>query len=180
MARGVDEANAVVGGFQEGFAGRHRGEDTGLALGPEVLANAATLGYKLDQRDGLVGIELVEDEDPTGVGISVDGATDVRSEVLFRSRRPDGWQNRLACGDLEVGDEAQGAMTTKLELDALGSAGAWRQGGMEPFTGLDAGLLVGANDVGTLLFVEPQGICVGRADVANVGLVLLGVLELVL
>ena len=127
-----------------------------------------------------MGVELVEDEDPTGVGIGVDGAADVRGEVLFGSSRPDGRQNRLACGDLEVGDEAERAVTAILELDALGSAGAWRQGGMEPFTGLDAGLLVGANDVGTLLFVEPQGICVGRADVANVGLVLLGVLELVL
>ena len=65
MARGVDEAKAMVRGFQEGLAGRHRGENTGLALGPEVIVNAATLGDEPDQGGRLVGVELIGDKDPT-------------------------------------------------------------------------------------------------------------------
>jgi hypothetical protein len=70
-------------------------------------------------------------------------------------------------------------VTAVLELDALRLAGPWRQGGMEPFKGLDAGLLVRADDVGALL-VKARRLCVGLADLPNVGLVLLGVLQLIL
>ena len=132
MARGVDEANAMIPSFEEDLAGGHGLEDTALALGPEVVVNAAAFGDEVDQRGGFVGVELVEDEDPSGLGIGVDGRCDVGGEVGFGSSDADGRKNRLAGGDLEVGDEAQGAVTTILELDALGPAGARRQAGMEP------------------------------------------------
>jgi hypothetical protein len=78
----------------------------------------------VDEGGRFVGVELVEDEDPTGVGIGVDGASDVRGEVLFRSSRPYGRKNRLAGRDLEVGDEAERTVTAILELDALGLPGS--------------------------------------------------------
>ena len=73
MARGVDEANAMIPSFEEDLAGGHGLEDTALALGPEVVVNAAAFGDEVDQRGGFVGVELVEDEDPSGLGIGVDG-----------------------------------------------------------------------------------------------------------
>lgn len=50
---------------------------------------------------------------------------------------------------------------------------------MEAFERLDTSLLVGADDVGALI-VKTRCIRVGLADLANVGLVLLRVLQLVL
>ena len=50
---------------------------------------------------------------------------------------------------------------------------------MEALEGLDAGLLVGADDVGTFI-VKTQRIRVGLANTTHIALVLLRVLQLVL
>ena len=124
MSRCIDKANVMVRIFEEGLAGRHRVKDAFLALGPEAIVNAASFGDETYECFRFVGVELVEDEDPHGIGVRVDGAPDVRGEVLFRSSRPDGRQNRLSCRYFEVGDEAKRTVTAVLELDTLGLPGS--------------------------------------------------------
>ena len=105
MPRRVDKANPVVWIFEESLASRHRLEDAFLALGAEVVGNPASFGDEADQRFRFVRIELVEDEDPSRIGIHIYRASYMRDEVLLCSSRPDRRLNRFSCGHIEVGDE---------------------------------------------------------------------------
>ena len=70
-------------------------------------------------------------------------------------------------------------MALVLELDALSQARSCRLRRMDAFEGLDAGLFVGADDV-TAFGGQARRIRVGLAHFTDIGLVLLGVLELIL
>ena len=106
MPRCVDKTNAMVGIFEKLLAGRHCLEDALLSLESETISNATSLGDKAHQRLRLVSVELVEDEDPGRIGIRVYYSLDVGGEVVLRSSRSNGWQNRLACRHIKVGNEA--------------------------------------------------------------------------
>jgi len=88
-------------------------------------------------------------------------------------------QEGLARHDVEIRDQAERAVALVLELDALGQTLPCRLGRVDSFECLDARLLVGADDV-TPLGSQPSRIRVGLADLADVGFVLLGVLQFVL
>ena len=66
-----------------------------------------------------MGIQLVDDNDPPGVGVSVDRRRDMLCEVLLGSGLADAGRDDSARGDIEVGDEAPGSVPHVLELDTL-------------------------------------------------------------
>ena len=111
--------------------------------------------------------------------VRVDGSPDVGCEVFFRAGRADGGKDGLARRHAEVGDKTEGSVTAVLKLDFLRLPRQHRQGGMDTFDGLNAGLLVDADDVGALL-VKTRRLCIGLADLPHVGLILDRILQFVL
>src|SRR5215204_6987102 len=71
----------------------------------------------------------------------------MRGEVFIGAGRLYGGGYDLARGHLEVGDQTSGGVADVFVLLALDLAGAHRKGRMEAFEGLDARLLVGADQM---------------------------------
>lgn len=179
MTRCVNKADSVSRCFEERLAGLHASENTAFTLHSEVIIDAASLRHEPDEPLGLVGVELVCDEDPCRIGIEIHRLRDVCDKVLFCSRRTDRWRDGLASHHIEVRDEAERAVPLVLELDALGETRSRRQRRMEPLERLDACLLISADDVASLL-VNRLRVGIGLADLANVGVVQLGIFEFIL
>jgi hypothetical protein len=123
----------------------HRGQMTTFALDAQLLLNATLLSHQADQRSGLMGVELIGNEDPARLWISCDGLVDVRDEVGFGARGSQAGRDDLAGGHIQVGDQAEGAVAFIFEFLSLDVTGQHRQGRMKPFEGLDTGHLVGAH-----------------------------------
>ena len=119
----VEEGDAVGRIAKEGGARGHRPEDPGLAFHAEVVGEPAPLRDEADEGFGLVGVELVGDEEPGGLGIGVDGPGDVRGEVGLGPGRPERRGQDGAGGDIAVGDQAERPVADVLVLAALGAAG---------------------------------------------------------
>jgi len=153
-----------VGGIgEEGGAGRHRVQDARLALDAEIVGQAAAGGDESDQGFGLVGVEVVGEEEPTRVGVGVDGLSDVRGEVLLGAARAKGGGKDRPGGDVEGGDQAEGAVADVLVFAAFGAAGAHGLGGCRAFERLEAGHLVGADHM-TAEGFQHRGVGVGRTN----------------
>src|SRR6266545_5621078 len=179
VARCVDEANPVSWVFQKCSARLLRLEDADLALGAELITDTAATGDELDKRCGTVCVELIGDEDPSGVRIGLDGPVDMGDEINLRPGRSDRRADHLAGRDVEVCDQRQGAVADVFELDTFHQARPNGLGFMEPLERLHAGLLVGAHHV-RARGRKPRSVPVGVADVLDIGLVLLRVFALVL
>lgn len=150
MSRRIDEADPVLRVAQEFTSAGERFQDPALAFDPELVFDAAALGNQLNQARRAVGIELVGDEYPTRFGRGVYCGFDVRGKIRFVSCRTKGWADELAGGDMEVGNQTQGAVAAVLKLDAFHPTGTHWLGFMHPLERLHAGFLVHAHDVGTL------------------------------
>jgi hypothetical protein len=174
----VDEADAMGNIGKELLATGKRLEDAAAAFLPEVLADLAPFGHELDQRLGHMRVELVQHEDPCGFGVTIDGRSNVGSEVVLGPRGADGPFEHLSSRDVEVGDEAQGAVSLVLELDTLDQPRTRRSSRILSFQGLDASLLVAGNDM-SALFVQGLGLAIRVTDVLNILGILLGVIQLV-
>ena len=122
---GVDKTDAVGGILEKGGAGGHALEDAGLAFAPQIGLAVTSGGDERDQAGGLVGIQLVGDENPLAQRIGLHGARNVRHEVGFGAGVADGGGDDAPGGDLELGDQRLGAVTLILEFDRLGVA--WAQ-----------------------------------------------------
>ncbi len=179
MPRRVDHSDAVRWVFKERLPRSHRLEDALLALDAGVVVDDASLGNQANQGLRFVRVELVHHEDPGGRWVCVDGPGDVGDEVLLVSGGPDRGGDGLSGHDVEVRDEAQRAVALVLELDALDQSGTGRFRGLKSFERLDAGLLVGADDV-PAFGRQPRCVRVGLADLANIRFVLLRALQLLL
>ena len=155
----VHEADAVAGVLQEGGAGIHALQYPGLAFHAQIIFHAAQLGDQPDQAGRLVGVELVHDERPLPFGVGLHGGADVAGKILLGARVAHRRAYDLARRHLEVGDQRLRPVAGILELLGLRLAGFHRAGGVEPLQCLDAGLLVGADQVDPL-FVEFPGLVV--------------------
>lgn len=101
----------------------------------------------MDQGFGLVRVELVGDEDPSGLWIGLQGLLDVSSKVGFGAGRSYARCHDLAGGYVEVGNQTLRAMPLVFEFLALDMTGLDGQGGMQTFQGLDASHFIGAHDM---------------------------------
>jgi hypothetical protein len=149
-------------------ARRHRVENPGLALHPEVAGDPAPLRDEADEGFGLVGVAPVGDEEPGGLGVGVDGPGDVRGDVRFRPGRPRRRGDDRAGRHVAVGDEAEGAVADVLVLAARGAAGARGLGRGGALQRVDAGHLVAADDVAAQR-LQHRRVGVGGADRLHLG-----------
>ena len=146
----VDHANAMGRVGEKGGPRLHRGQMATFALDPQLLLDATQLGYQANQRFGLMGVELIGDEDPARLWIRLDGLFDVGSEVGFGAGRSQAGHDNLPGGHLQIGDQAQGAMPLVLEFLPLDVTGQHRQAGVQPLQGLNTSHLIGTQHMGAL------------------------------
>lgn len=102
----------------------HRSQDARPTLRVQNDGELAPRRDDPDEGTGPVGVALVAEDEPGGLGIGVDGRDDVRREVGVGASRPErGGQDRTG-GDVEIGDQVAGVMADLLALAALAVAGA--------------------------------------------------------
>ncbi len=140
----VDHAKAMGRVREKGGPCLHRGQMATFALDPEILLDATLRGDQAHQRFGLMGVELIGDKDPSRLGIALDGLGDMGSEVGFGACGSNAGCYDLSAGDIQIGDQRLGAMALVFEFLTFDVTGLHGQGGVETFSGLDAGHLIGA------------------------------------
>ncbi len=124
-----------------------------MAFDAQILFRPTPFGDQLHQTGRLVGVELIDDEHPFRLGIGFHDGADVADEIFFGARLPDCGADHPARRHLEVGDQRLRPVADILELLGLRLAGPHRAGGVKPLQRLDAGLLVGADQVNPLLAI---------------------------
>ncbi len=144
----VDHANAMGRVGEKGGPCLHRGQVATFALDPQILLDATLRGDQAHQRFGLMGVELIGDKDPSRLWIALDGLGDMGSEVGFGAGGSNAGCYNLAAGDIQIGDQRLGTMALVFEFLTFNVTGLHGQGGVETFSGLDAGHLIGAAHMG--------------------------------
>lgn len=86
---------------EEGGAAGHGPQDAAIALHAEILGDPAAPGHEACQRLGLVSVELIMHDDPSGFGIGFDHSLDVGGAVGRGSRRAHGGGGEIARGHLQ-------------------------------------------------------------------------------
>ena len=127
---------------------RHRLQNARLAFLPQVHGDVTTACHETDKGFRLVGVELIDDEGPVCLRVCVKGLGDVSREVSFCTSGTDGRRNDLAGGDFQVSHQAQGTVPLVLKLAPFHLTRLHGFNGK--LKGLDAGFLVGADQMSTL------------------------------
>ncbi len=91
---------------EKGGARAHASQVAAFAFDAQIFLDATLLSHQTHQGLRLMGIELIGDKEPGGLWIGLDGLGDVGSEVRFGARGSDAGSHDLACGHLQIGDEA--------------------------------------------------------------------------
>lgn len=78
----VNKANSVVRFRQESSTGCHRLEDATFLLDPQISFNTAARSYQAHQGFRFVNVELIDNKNPTRLGVGVESLADVVCEVL--------------------------------------------------------------------------------------------------
>ena len=133
-----------------------------MAFHAQILFHPTLFGDPLDQTGRFMGIELIDDEHPCCLGIGFHGGANVADEIFFGARVPDRGADHLACRHLEVGDQRLRPVSDVFKLRGFRFAGLHRTGGVEPFQRLDAGFLIGADQVYSL-FMEFRSLVIELA-----------------
>ena len=94
-----------------------------------------------------MGVELIGDEDPFGVGILPQRFLDSLSEVDLGAGCADAGMENASVRNFKNGNDRQGAVPSILKLKQRGFAGQHWFFRMDALKGLDAGFLVNADDV---------------------------------
>ena len=147
MPRSIDEANSVAWRLKEPLSRPLVPQDPALAFRSKFSGHGASPGDEAYQPLGHVGVELIGDKDPLGVGVDVDRLTNVLNEVDLCSAFCHGRCNDFSGYDVEVGEQTQGAVSTVFELDAFNQA--WSRGfrWVNPLKGLHPSFLIDTDDV---------------------------------
>lgn len=85
MFGGVHEANAMARVGEKGGTRAHAGKMATFAFDAQAFLDAAALGHQAYQGFGLMGVELIGDNDPRRLGIGLDGLDNMGS--LYYSGR---------------------------------------------------------------------------------------------
>jgi hypothetical protein len=67
---------------------------------------------------GFVNVELIDNKNPTRLGVSVESLTDVVCEVLFSTSSTNRSGNYLTLGNMPIGNQSLSTMSNVLELMA--------------------------------------------------------------
>ncbi len=128
---------------EKGGTGAHTGEMAAFAFDTQVLLDATLLSDQAHQRFGLMGVELISDKDPGGLGIGVDGLSAVSGKVRFSARGSNAGCDDLSAGHVQIGDQTQSAMAAICKFLSLDVTRLYGQRGVKPLKCLDAGHLIG-------------------------------------
>src|SRR5690242_6363704 len=79
----VDEANAMAGVGEKSSTRPHGGEVAAFAFDAQLLLDATLCSHQTHQGLRLMRVELIGDEDPGGLWVSLDGLGNVSGEVSF-------------------------------------------------------------------------------------------------
>ena len=150
MLGGVDKTKAVARVGEKGGTRLHRGEVTAFAFDAQLLLDATLLSYQAHQGLRLMGIEVIADEDPSGLGIGLDALSNVGSEISLRAGGSNAGCHDLSGRHLQISDQAQGPMALVFEFLAFDVTGQHGEGRMKTLQGLDTGHLIGAHHMGAL------------------------------
>lgn len=153
MFRYEYEMDAVRGIGQEDFSRRHRFQDAAFPFNAKRIGGDAThRRHREHQGGGDVRRQVVGHEYPAGLGVGRDRLPDVGRKVGFASRLLHGRGDHFAGRHLEVADERLRAVPKVFRLaffDLSGAGGLGRGDGLER---LNAGLLIDAHRMDSLIF----------------------------
>lgn len=167
----VDKADAMSGVCEKRSPRRHGSQNAAAPLFAERIAgNAAPLGHVADDQFARVSVQVVNDEDPRGIGIRLNHAVKIFQEVLFRTRLADQRRDDLAGANVHSRDQSRGSMAPVLELAALHLPRCGGLGGGNPLQGLDARLFVNRDRARVLFGLASRRVEVGLADFARFAL----------
>ena len=105
------------------------------------------LGHQTYQRLRFVRVQLVYDEDPTGLDIGGDDRFDVVSKILLGTRRPHRGGDDAPGGHTKTGNQGQRAVANVLKLTQFDVTSDHRAIRVHTLKGLYAGLFVGRDDI---------------------------------
>lgn len=141
---------------QVGGACRHRMQDTAHAFFAQVLRVTDLLRHPFHQPRGLVRIELIGHKDPSRLRVQGDGLRDVLDKIHFRARVADARRELPPRGHFVVGNQTLGTVAQVLIFLARTPCSLARHARLHgvrwrhSFQCLDAGLFIGADEVGAL------------------------------
>jgi hypothetical protein len=92
-----------------------------------------------------MGVQLVNDENPSSIGISVDQTVDMVDEINLGSGRSDGWSNDLPGGDVKVNHQTLCTVPDVLKLSAFDQTRFHRFGRLLALQSLNARFLIRAD-----------------------------------
>src|SRR6266571_5875333 len=105
MSGSIHEANAMAGVGEKRSACAHASQMAAFAFEAQIFLDTTLLSYQTHQRLGLVGIELIGNEDPASLWIRLDGLGDVRGKIGFGARGSQARRHDLPAGPLQIGNQ---------------------------------------------------------------------------
>src|SRR5215471_8895866 len=96
-------------------------------------------------------VEVIDDQEPRGLRIGGDGASNMRRKVFLGSARADGRRHNFPRRPVEVSDQALRPMAEVCILGTLAEAGLHGQGGGGPLQRLYPSFFLCTADVTSLL-----------------------------
>ena len=147
MLGSVGEHHLVGRIMQKRCATFHRVQNPALAFDSRRLrGDAFQLVYPADQRFGLMDIQVVQDDAPSG-GLIITGnqPLEMRQRILFGACGSPGGNNDLSGDDIEIDEPGQGAMPNRLKLAPQHMAWLHGQIGMLALGGLHTSQLIYAD-----------------------------------
>jgi hypothetical protein len=168
MFRYEYEMDPVRGIRQELFPRRDRFQHAAFPFyAQRIRGDAAHRRDQEYQRGGDVRRQVVRHEDPAVLGIGRDGLLDVYREVGLGSRLLHGRGDHFSRRDLEVADERLRAVPNVFGLAFLALSGPQRFGRSGRFERLNAGLLIDAHCMDSLILQPVRCRSIGRTHHAH-------------
>jgi hypothetical protein len=122
-------------------------QDAFFALDAQLHLQAEQASHQAHQRFGLVGVELIDHHDPATLGILVEGLFHVAGKVRLAACGAHRGSHNPAGGHLQIGDQALRAVADVLPLASFDPPDAHRTHRMQVLQRLDAGLLIGRDQM---------------------------------
>jgi hypothetical protein len=161
--RSVDKLDSVGRVSKECRSGFHGFQNARLPLCPKIILDSAPMGHEADQSFRFVRVELIQDEHPSRVRVSVDSPFHVSGKIPLISGRTNGGRDDTARCHIEVGGKTLGTIADVFKFLTFRRSRCHGQGGMDSLQSLNAGLLVGADDMDPF-FLEFRSLPVKPTD----------------
>lgn len=163
MAWCIHELDAMRGVTQKGGAAGHALEYPTGAFATQVVGDATSFGNQMDKRFGLMGIEIIDDKDPYRRWVGLNRGGHMGDKIRLRAGRSHGRDEHPTMDDIEIGDQAEGAMAKIFKFHPFDLPRAHGLGWGNPFKGLDTGHFIAADDMPTQ-GIQEWGIGIQRTD----------------